>query len=131
MTAYVRVCKREQLVEAIDLTGTQVDVAAAAGLSVQRVNQIYTGANDVIEVRKARALEAAVGVPLGSLFQAVDGPLLVPYVHEDDDPDPAAIPAQSATEPATEPIREVLAREAEEIEAAEFGAAVHQVLPAA
>lgn len=129
MTAYVRVCKHELLVEAIDLTGTQVDVAAAAGLSVQRVNQIYTGANTVIEVRKARALEAAVGLPLGALFEAVDGPLLVPYVREDDPDQPATrddreLPAQG--DPGA-----LLAREADEIETAEFGHPAALAAPAA
>jgi transcriptional regulator with XRE-family HTH domain len=87
MTAYVRVRKLDDLVECIDATGTQVDVAAAAGLSVQRVNQLYTGAHQIIEVRKARRLEEALGVSPGALFTAVDGPLLAPYLHADSDDD--------------------------------------------
>lgn len=91
MTAYVRVRKLDALVAAVDATGTQVDVAAAAGLSTQRVNQLYTGHHSIIEVRKARRLEDALGVPPGELFTAVDGPLLLPYVHatEDDPCEPA------------------------------------------
>lgn len=134
MTAYVRVSKWEQLVEAIDLTGTQVDVAAAAGLSIQRVNQLYVGSHNVLEVRKARQLESVLGAPLGSLFIAVDGPLLLPYVHEDDpgEPgEPTSVPAPE--QPPAEPMAPAghmaaaLAREAEEIERAEFSAS----LPAA
>lgn len=86
MTAYVRVRKHELLVECIDATGTQVDVAAAAGLSNPRINQLYTGARAILEVRKARALEDALGVAHGVLFTAVDAALLAPYLH-DDDPD--------------------------------------------
>jgi transcriptional regulator with XRE-family HTH domain len=93
MTAYVRVRKRDDLVAAIDATGTQVDVAAAAGLSTQRINQLFTGAHDVIEVRKARRLEDALGVPPGALFVAVDGPLLAPYVHASDSADDPHAPA--------------------------------------
>lgn len=84
--ALVRVRKHQELVDRIDETGTQVDVASAAGLSIQRLNQLYTGSHSVVEVRKARALEDALGVPHGTYFEAVDGPLLVPYVH-DEDPD--------------------------------------------
>lgn len=102
MTAYVRVRKLDDLVECIDATGTQVDVAAAAALSVQRVNQLYTGAHGVIEVRKARRLEEALGVPHGLLFEAVDGGLLAPYLRDgdgEDDPGPADPPATGATPP--------------------------------
>lgn len=108
MTAYVRVRKVEDLVECIDATGTQVDVAAAAGLSVQRVNQLYTGGHDIIEVRKARRLEEALGVPHGLLFTAVDAGLLAPYLHvsdpEDDpggDVDPDSAAPRSAAPPTT------------------------------
>lgn len=93
MTAYVRVRKHELLVQCIDATGTQVDVAAAAGLSIPRINQLYTGAHAILEVRKARALEDALGVTHGVLFTAVDAALLAPYLHDDDpdgDPDHAA-----------------------------------------
>lgn len=97
MSAYVRVRKLDDLVQRIDDTGTQVDVAAAAGLSTQRVSQLYTGNHNIIEVRKARALEEVLGVPHGALFVAVDGPLLLPYVDPDGpeggpdsgEPDPA------------------------------------------
>lgn len=88
MTALVRVRKHEDLVQRIDDTGLQVEVAEAAGLSIQRVNQLYTGSHTVIEVRKARALEDALGVPHGALFEAVDGGLLAPYVHSEDEDDP-------------------------------------------
>lgn len=88
MSALVRVRKHSDLVQAIDDTGLQVEVAAASGLTIQRVNQLYTGSHDRIEVRKARALENALGVPHGALFTAVDGPLLVPYVHPDDEDEP-------------------------------------------
>lgn len=102
MTAYVRVRKHDDLVAAVDATGTQVDVAAAAGLSVQRVNQLYTGAHDVLEVRKARRLEDALGAPPGSLFIAVDGPLLLPYVHAADEDDTApGEPADDEPPPAS------------------------------
>jgi transcriptional regulator with XRE-family HTH domain len=94
MTAYVRVRKLSDLVEAVDATGTQVDVAIAAGLSVQRLNQLYTGRHDTVEVRKARRLEQALGTPPGALFVAVDGDLLGPYVHADQaDPEAAGDPA--------------------------------------
>lgn len=91
MTAYVRVRKHDELVQRIDDTGTQVDIAAAAGLSTQRVNQLYTGAHQIIEVRKARRLEDALGVCHGTYFEAVDAPLLAPYVltaGPEGDPDP-------------------------------------------
>lgn len=100
MSAYVRLCKREELVQRIDETGTQVDVAAAAGLSTQRVNQLYTGAHDVLEVRKARRLEEALGVPHGSLFTAIDAQLLAPYVRaEPPQGDPADQPPGEAAAP--------------------------------
>lgn len=105
MTAYVRVRKLADLVECVDATGTQVDVAAAAGLSVQRVNQLYTGAHNIVEVRKARRLEDALGVRPGSLFEAVDRDLLTPYVTAG--PEGGASPAESVDEdeppPATSP----------------------------
>lgn len=114
MTAYVRVRKHEELVTRIDQTGYQVEVAHAANLTVQRLNNIYTGTKSVIEVRKARALEDALGVPHGTYFEAVDATLLAPYVHAaDPDPDgpaeygdpggdpgastPADMPANAAT----------------------------------
>lgn len=83
MTAYVRVRKLDDLVECIDATGMQVDVAAAAGLSTQRINQIYTGRHSTLEVRKARRLEEALGVPTGHLFVAIDADLLAPYIGAD------------------------------------------------
>ncbi len=97
MTAYVRVRKHEDLVTRIDETGLQVEVAAAAGLSVQRVNQIYTGAFSVVEVRKARALEDVLGVAHGTYFEAVDGSLLAPYVHIGVAPDDVADPPRAET----------------------------------
>lgn len=99
MTAYVRVRKVDLLVECIDATGTQVEVAAAAGLSVQRLNQLYTGGHDVIEVRKARRLEEALGVPHGALFTAVDAPLLAPYIRLADDPEDDPDPGEPADTP--------------------------------
>lgn len=101
MSAYVRVRKLDDLVQRIDHTGTQVDVAAAAGLSTQRVNQLYTGAHSIIEVRKARRLEDALGVLHGTLFTAVDATLLAPYItaEEPDGRTPGAVPSNQATEP--------------------------------
>jgi hypothetical protein len=81
MTAYVRVSKLEDLREAVDLVGTQTEVAALSGLTVQRLNQIYVGVHSTLEVRKAARLEHILGVPLGTLFEAVDGTLLAPYIH--------------------------------------------------
>ena len=103
MTAYVRVRKVDLLVERVDATGTQVDVAAAAGLSVQRVNQLVTGAHSVVEVRKARRLETALGVPHGTLFEAVDSGLLAPYIQLADpvDPDPVDPGPGDTTGPGT------------------------------
>lgn len=87
MSAYVRVRKHDELRRHIDATGhTQTDIAAAAHLSVQRLNQIYVGHHSVLEVRKAGRLEDVLKVPRGTLFTAVDGPLLVPYI--DDGPTP-------------------------------------------
>lgn len=87
MSAYVRVRKLEELRRHIDGTGsTQTDVAAAAQLSVQRLNQLYVGHHDVLEVRKAGRLEDVLKVRRGTLFSAIDGPLLVPYI--DDEPEP-------------------------------------------
>jgi transcriptional regulator with XRE-family HTH domain len=100
MSAYVRVCKHDELIQRIDETGTQVDVAAAAGLSTQRINQIYTGAHAVLEVRKARRLEEALGLPHGSLFTAVDAPLLAPYMRaESPEGEPADQPPGDTTAP--------------------------------
>lgn len=88
MSAYVRVRKHEELRQHIDATGhTQTDVAAAAQLSVQRLNQLYVGHHAVLEVRKAGRLEDVLQVPRGTLFTAVDGPLLVPYI-DDGPPSP-------------------------------------------
>ena len=84
MSAYVRVCKLEEFRLAVDRAGTQTDVAAAARVSLQRLNQLYVGTHDVLEVRKAARLERVLAVPVGSLFAAVDAPLLIPYM-----PDPA------------------------------------------
>jgi hypothetical protein len=87
MSAYVRVRKLEDLRRRIDNTGsTQTEVAASAGLSVQRLNQIYVGNHAVLEVRKAGRLEDVLKVSRGTLFVAIDGPLLVPYI--DDEPVP-------------------------------------------
>lgn len=87
MSAYVRVRKLEELRRLIDATGsTQTDIAAAAQMSVQRLNQLYVGNHLTVEVRKAARLEDVLKVPRGTLFSAVDGPLLVPYI--DDEPVP-------------------------------------------
>ena len=87
MSAYVCVREQDDLRRRIDATGcTQTDLAAAAGMSVQRLNQVYVGRHTVLEVRKAGRLEDVLKVPRGTLFSAVDGPLLVPYI--DDDPAP-------------------------------------------
>lgn len=72
MTAYVRVRKLEDLRRCITHAGTQVDVAAASGLSTTRLNQICVGKHKRLSVDKAERLERALGVPLGSLFVAVD-----------------------------------------------------------
>jgi len=85
MSAYVRIRKPDVLREYIDLVGTQTDVAALAGLSLQRLNQLYIGVHDVVEVRKAARLEDVVGARRGELFEAVDGELLAPYIHAEDD----------------------------------------------
>lgn len=107
MTALVRVRKLDDLVDRVDATGTQVDVAAAAGLSTQRLNQLYTGTHTTVEVRKARRLEQALGVPHGTLFAAVDGPLLMPYLHavdlDEDDPGPGEPAVGDDPPPATAP----------------------------
>jgi transcriptional regulator with XRE-family HTH domain len=100
MSAYVRVCKHAELVARIDEAGTQVDVAAAADLSTQRINQLYTGAHSIIEVRKARRLEETLGVPYGELFTAVDAPLLAPYMRaEPPDSEPGDQPPGDPTDP--------------------------------
>jgi hypothetical protein len=89
MSAYVRVRKLDELRRLIDAAGTQTDVAAAAGLSLQRLNQLYVGTHSRLEVRKARRLEDVLHVPYGSVFAAVDGPLLEPYMTDDhDEPTP-------------------------------------------
>lgn len=104
MTAYVCVRELDTLVEHIDATGTQVDVAAAAGLSVQRVNQLYTGHHNVIEVRKAARLEEALGVPPGTLFVAVDSELLTPYVRAAADADLTEPPPPALAPPVSAPV---------------------------
>jgi hypothetical protein len=90
MSAYVRVRTLDELRRSIDAVGSQTDVAAASHLSLQRLNQLYVGSHDRIEVRKAARLEQVLGVPAGHLFEAVDGPLLRPYITE---PTPAADPS--------------------------------------
>jgi hypothetical protein len=86
MSAYVRVRKVEALREYIDHVGTQTDVASLAGLSLQRLNQLYVGVHLTVEVRKAARLEDVVGAKRGELFEAVDGDLLAPYIHVNDQP---------------------------------------------
>ena len=87
MSAYVCVRELGEFRSAVDRAGTQTDVAAAAHLSVQRLNQLYVGTHGVLEVRKARRLEDVLHVGHGTLFAAVDAPLLVPYmVDKHDDP---------------------------------------------
>jgi hypothetical protein len=83
MPAYVRVRKLTELRDCIDALGTQTDVAAAAQLSLQRVNQLYTGTSTVVEVRKAARLEDVLGLPRGSLFEALDRELLMPYMADE------------------------------------------------
>jgi transcriptional regulator with XRE-family HTH domain len=84
MSAYVRVRKHPDLVEAVDNSGTQTDVAALAGISLSRLSQLYTGRHHTIELHKAAALEDTLGVPRGSLFVFTEpfGPL-APYVDND------------------------------------------------
>lgn len=87
MSAYVRVRKLDDLRRAIDAAGTQTDVAAAAHFSVQRLNQLALGRHDVLEVRKAARLEQVLNVPPGTLFDAIDGDLLRPYIGDSSEHD--------------------------------------------
>lgn len=80
MSTFVRVRKHEDLVRAIDRVGMQTEVAVVSGVSIQRVNQLYSGRHDVIDVQKAAALEDALEVPRGALFVADHGALLVDYL---------------------------------------------------
>lgn len=101
MPLYVRVRNRTLFREAVEARGTQVELAAAAGVSPQRVNQLINGPKVVrVNLRAAATMERHLGVPPGHLFFAdpnlgddiaVVGPYLA--AHEDDDPDaPAAEP---------------------------------------
>lgn len=81
MTAYVCVRKLDDLRRCIDHTGTQADVAAAAGLSTTRLSQICVGGKHAkLAIDKAMRLERTLGVPLGHLFVAIDASLLAPYI---------------------------------------------------
>lgn len=82
MSAYVRIRKPEELRRCILAAGQQRDIAAAADLSTTRLNQIATGRKQVLDVGKARRLEQVLGVPHGTLFVAVDGEALAPYIDE-------------------------------------------------
>lgn len=100
MTAYVRVRKYDDLRRLVTTTGTQVDIAAAAGLSTTRLNQICVGKKETIAVDKAARLERCLGVPLGTLFEACDGDELRPYISTtdgatDDDGDGEAAPGNT------------------------------------
>lgn len=84
MTAYVRVRKLDHLRRRIQVTGTQADVAAAAGLTTTRLSQICVGEYERLAIDKAMRLERALGVPYGALFEACDRALLTPYLDDSD-----------------------------------------------
>jgi transcriptional regulator with XRE-family HTH domain len=91
----VRVRNRTTFRETIDAQTTQVEVAAAVGISPQRLNQLMTGRGVIrINVLVAAAIERVLHVPPGQLFLAeaavadevaVIGPYL--QARDGDDPD--------------------------------------------
>jgi transcriptional regulator with XRE-family HTH domain len=101
VVAYVRLVNATALLEAIAAhgTGTQTEVAASAGISLQRLNQIVREVAPVVPVATAAALERALGVPVGALFAPDDAELLRRYIANasspstPDSPEPASPPA--------------------------------------
>lgn len=91
MTAYVRLKSAEAMLQALaEHGGTQAALAASAGISGQRLNQIIREVSAVIPVHTAAALERALGVEVGSLFAPDDAELLRRYLAAPSCPDTAA-----------------------------------------
>lgn len=103
MSTFVRIRKHEDFVHAVDRYGMQTEVATASGVSIQRVNQLYSGRHGTVDVVKAAQLEDVLGVPRGSLFIADHGTLLVDYLGASPEPEqPDAAPGPDAPDAAPE-----------------------------
>lgn len=89
MAAYVRVRHPEAFREAVAAWGTQTELAAHVGLSLQRVSQLATGAAPVIKATTALAIEDVLGLNPGDLFAADEPALLAHYLGGAAPPPPA------------------------------------------
>lgn len=111
MPLCVRVRNRTTFRETIDAQSTQKEVAAAVGISPQRLNQLMTGRGVVrIHVLVAAAIERALHVPPGALFIAEetvadDVAVIGPYLHARDGDDPDALLGEPSDGVYVEPAR--------------------------
>jgi DNA-binding Xre family transcriptional regulator len=80
VVAYVRIRRPDRFREALAAWGTQTELAAHVGLSLQRVSQLATGVAPVIRASSAAAIEEVLGVRPGALFAADEADLLARYL---------------------------------------------------
>lgn len=76
MSAFVRIVDHAVFARQFDRPGTQTSVAAYAGITLARVNQLVRGVSLVVPARTGEAIEAALGLRTGTLFQPDDADVL-------------------------------------------------------
>jgi transcriptional regulator with XRE-family HTH domain len=79
MSAFVRIVDRQQFADHFATQGVQAEIARRVGISRARVNQLLHG-KTTVSIRTAAAIETALGVPVGTLFQPDDAELLGRYL---------------------------------------------------
>lgn len=79
-TVYVQTRDTRRLRLAIELIGTQAELARATGIKPSQVNQMLRGAVTTVPITVAVAIEDHLCVPRGSLFAMAHPELAVHYL---------------------------------------------------